>query len=149
MDERLNALAAEVGENLGFEVDDIELLGSGGRALLRITIDKPGGIGVDNCEAFSRDMSALLDVEDIMRGRYTLEVSSPGLDRALKKPRHFEKSVGKLVRVVPLEKVEGRNFLVGKLLSADGEKITLAVEEAGEVSIPLAGVKKARLEPEI
>ena len=148
LQEKLDALAGEVGENLGYEVDDLELLGGAGRTLLRITIDKSGGVTMDDCTAFSRDMSALLDVENPIKGRFTLEVSSPGLDRLLKKPRHYEKNLGKLVRVVPREKVAGRNFLVGRLLEADENAIRLSVDDE-EVEIPLAQVKKARLELEI
>ncbi len=146
--EKLDALAGEVGENLGYEVDDLELLGGGGRTLLRITIDKSGGVTMDDCASFSRDLSALMDVEDPIKGRFTLEVSSPGLDRLLKKPRHYEKNLGKLVRVVPRQMVDGRNFLVGRLLEADENAIRLSVDDE-EVEIPLAQVKKARLELEI
>ena len=146
--EKLDALAGEVGENLGYEVDDLELLGGAGRTLLRITIDKSGGVTMDDCASFSRDLSALLDVENPIKGRFTLEVSSPGLDRLLKKPRHYEKNLGKLVKVVPREKVAGRNFLVGRLLEADENAIRLSVDDE-EVEIPLAQVKKARLELEI
>jgi len=156
---KLDALAGEVGENLGYEVDDLEILGGGGHTLLRITIDtlgdhsqgsgdRPGGITMDDCAAFSRDMSALLDVENPIKGRFTLEVSSPGLDRLLKKPRHYEKNLGKLVKVVPRQMVAGRNFLVGRLLAADEDAIRLSVE-GEEVVIPLDQVKKARLELEI
>ncbi len=156
LQKKLDALAGEVGENLGYEVDDLELLGGEGRTLLRITIDKPGGksgdkpggVTMDDCAAFSRDMSALMDVEDPIKGRFTLEVSSPGLDRLLKKPRHYEKNLGKLVRVVPRQMVAGRNFLVGRLLEADENAIRLSVE-GEEVVIPLDQVKKARLELEI
>ncbi len=156
---KLEALAGEVGENLGYEVDDLEILGGEGRTLLRIIIDtlgaqaegsgdRPAGITMDDCAAFSRDMSALLDVDNPISGRFTLEVSSPGLDRRLKKPRHYEKNLGKLVRVVPTQMVAGRNFLVGRLLEADKDTIRLSVE-GEEVVIPLDQVKKARLELEI
>ncbi|MCK4911531.1 MAG: ribosome maturation factor RimP [Thermodesulfovibrionales bacterium] len=161
--EKLVALAGEVGENLGYEVDDLELLGGDGRQLLRIIIDtlgnkagdtpgdQPGeysGITMDDCAAFSRDLSALLDVENPIKGRFTLEVSSPGLDRLLKKLSHYEKNLGKLVRVVPRQMVAGRNFLVGRLLEVDEEAIRLSVE-GEDVVIPLDMVKKARLELEI
>ncbi len=162
--EKLVALAEEVGENLGYEVDDLELLGGDGRQLLRIIIDtlgkksgdtpgdQPGegygGITMDDCAAFSRDLSALLDVENPIKGRFTLEVSSPGLDRLLKKPRHYEKNLGKIIKVVPRQMIAGRNFLVGRLLEADEEAIRLSVD-GEDVVIPLDEVKKARLELEI
>jgi ribosome maturation factor RimP len=146
--ERLTALAEEASEGLGYEVDDLELFAGSGRTLLRVTIDRPEGVTVDDCAAFSRDFAALLEVEDPIQGKYTLEVTSPGLDRPLKRPEHYEKSVGKLVRVVPREKVAGRNFLMGRLLSTDGKTIMLSVD-GEEVTVPLEAVKKARLEPEI
>jgi ribosome maturation factor RimP len=146
--DKLEALAAEVGGNLGYEVDDIELLGSSGRALLRVTLDKPDGIKVSDCESFSRDFSALLDVENPIKGHFTLEVSSPGLDRALKKPGHYMKNIGKLVRVVPREEMAGRNFLLGKLMEADEESIKLSID-GEEVKVPMDEIKRARLEPEI
>ena len=161
---KLVALAEEVAENLGYELDDLELLGGPGRNVLRITIDtlgdhlakgsgetaegKSGGITLDDCAAFSRDLSALLDVENPITGRFTLEVSSPGLDRLLKKLRHYEKNLGKLVKVVPRQMVDGRNFLVGRLLEADENAIRLSVD-GEDIEIPLDQVKKARLELEI
>ena len=106
LQEKLVALAEEIGENLGYEVDDLVLWDGGGRTMLRITIDtlgdtlgkvsgtEPGdaegksvGITLDDCTAFSRGMSALMDVENPIKGRYTLEVSSPGLDRQLRRLR--------------------------------------------------------------
>lgn len=146
--ERLVALAEEACEGLGYEVDDLELFTGKGRTLLRVTLDRQGGVTVDDCAAFSRDFEALLDVEDPIQGRYTLEVGSPGLDRQLKKPGHYVKSVGKLLRVVPVEKLAGRNLLMGRLLRTDGKTITLSVD-GEEVTLGLDAVKKARLEPEI
>ena len=148
IDDMLVALALEAGENLGYEIDDLELLGSAGRQILRVTIDSPGGVTLDDCTSFSRDFSALLDVDDPIKGRFTLEVSSPGLDRRLKKLAHYEKNLGKTVKVVPSEKVGDRNFLLGKLLGADEHKIRLLVEDE-VIVIALDNVKKARLEPEI
>ena len=145
---KLLELAKEVGDGLGFEVDDLELMDGGGRTLLRIIIDKAQGVTIDDCTSFSRDFAALLDVDDPIKARFTLEVSSPGLDRKLKRPEHYMKNTGKLVRVVPREKEAGRNFLLGRLIKADEVSITLEVD-GEEVSIPLANVKKARLEPEI
>ena len=89
-----------------------------------------------------------MDVENPITGRYTLEVSSPGLDRQLRRLRHYEKNLGKLVRVIPKDKIAGRNLLVGRLLTADENAIRLSVDDE-EVAIPLDQVKKARLEPEI
>lgn len=145
---RVYGLAREVADGLGFELEDVELLGSGRRQILRVTIDRPGGVTLDDCEAFSRDFEAILDVEDPIAGPYTLEVSSPGLDRPLKKPVDFEKSVGKLVRVVTRDKVHGRSFLLGRLREVRGDRIRLLLGEE-EVEVPFENIKRARLEVEI
>jgi ribosome maturation factor RimP len=146
--ERVNELAEEVAVSMGVEVDDIELLGEGRRRVLRVTLDSPGGVTLDDCESFSRDFGALMDVEDPIEGSYTLEVSSPGLDRPLKTPRHYEKSIGKLVNVVLREEREGGGFLRGRLLSVDETGIGISVDE-GEMMIPFDNIKRARLEPEV
>jgi ribosome maturation factor RimP len=149
---QLRALAAEVAGPLGYSLEDLELLGTGRRRILRVTIDREGGVGVDDCAAFSRDFAALMDVEDPMRGAYTLEVSSPGLDRPLKETRHFTRSIGKLVRLVLREPMDGQGFLNGRLVAADDDAVRVAVAVAGkpdeerEVEVSRGNIKKARLE---
>ena len=146
---KIMGLAEEIAGPLGIELVDVELLGSGSRSILRVTIDKPGGVGLDDCEAMSRDFGALMDVEDLIKNRYVIEVSSPGLDRPLKKPRDFEKSVGKLVRIVLNEKqIEKQGLIIGRLTGFGDEVAVLDVDGA-EVRVPLSNVKKARLEVEI
>lgn len=148
--EQLWELAAEAASGLGLELDDVELLGQGARTILRVTIDRPGdeSISLDDCTAMSRDFSALLDVEDPLQGRYTLEVSSPGLDRPLKALRHYEKNIGKLVKIVLKEKQDGQGFFLGRLTGANNKIVVLDVR--GEaVTIAMDNVKRARLEVEI
>jgi ribosome maturation factor RimP len=146
--ERVSELAEEVAVSMGVEVDDIELLGEGRRRVLRVTLDSPGGVTIDDCASFSRDFGALMDVEDPIEGAYTLEVSSPGLDRPLKTLRHYEKSIGKLVNVVLKEEREGGGFLRGRLLSVDAKGIGISVD-GREMMIPFDNIKRARLEPEV
>ena len=95
--DKINALAEEVGESLGFEVDDLDILGRGAKTIVRVTIDKDGGVNLGDCSDFSRQFGALMEVEDPLKGRYTIEVSSPGLDRELKKPLHWQKTVLKFM----------------------------------------------------
>lgn len=148
VERKIRKLADDLALDFGFELEDVELLGRGRRMLLRVAIDRPGGVTLEDCEAFSRDFSAVLDAEDPIAGPYTLEVSSPGLDRPLKKPRHFEKSVGKLVRVVTREKVEGQGFILGRLVGVHEGGVRIAAKDR-EIEVPYENIKSARLEVEI
>lgn len=135
-------------EGLGYELADLELRIGGKNGVVRIFIDRPEGVGLDDCEVVSRQVSALLDVEDPVPGHYVLEVSSPGLDRKLTKPAHFQRFVGEEVRVQMRFPVEGRRRFRGKLLSA-GEK-TIGVEVDGIThSLPMATIDSARLVPSL
>ena len=140
-------MAAQIAEERGLEIFDIELFGKG-KMLLRVTLDKEGGVTLDDCESFSKSFAALLDVEDIFTGRYTLEVSSPGLDRPLKGLRDFEKQKGKLVRITTAEKIENQNSFVGRIQGIDNNMIKLFVNTR-EIDIPFENISKARLEIEI
>jgi ribosome maturation factor RimP len=146
--EKVWSLAEETALVLGVEVDDVELLGEGRRKLLRVTIDKEGGVTLEDCGAFSRDFGALLDVEDPLEGAYTLEVSSPGLDRPLRRLKDFVKYKGKLVRVATKRKVDGKNFLVGRIEAVEGDRIVL-VDGKKRLDIPFEDISKARLEIEL
>lgn len=148
LEKKIYGMAEDLALDFGFELEDVGLLGSGRRRLLRVAIDKPGGVTVEDCEAFSRDLSAILDAEDPIAGPYTLEVSSPGLDRPLKKRRHYEKSVGKLIRVVTLEKLEGQGFFLGRLVGVHEKGVSISVKDR-IIEIPFDNIKNARLEAEI
>ena len=145
---KISELAQKVAGPMGFTVEAVEISGSGRRPVLRIYIDKEGGVNIADCEAVSREMSALLDVEDVMQGAYILEVSSPGLDRPLRKPADFARQTGKLARVVTKEPFEGQTFMIGRIVEAGGDFFTLNVGER-EVKIPYEAVTRARLEVEI
>lgn len=146
--DKITELAEEAALGRGVEVEDVELLGSGRRTVLRVTIDKEGGVTLDDCQAFSTELSALLDVEDPIEGAYSLEVTSPGLDRPLKKPGDFRKSLGKLARVVTKAKVGGSGFIVGRIEAVGDDGVVLRKD--GElVEIMYENIKHARLEIEI
>lgn len=137
-------------DEYGFELADISLSGQGRRMLLRVFIDKEGGITLHDCEMFSRRLEALLDTEDPLAGSYTLEVSSPGLDRPLKKIEDFRKQVGKLVRIITRERVDNQTFFIGRLSGVHDELLSLSVPPGDrEVHIPFSLVTKAQLEIEI
>ncbi len=133
-------------ERLGYELTDLEVRLSGKGGLLRLTIDKPDGIDLDDCEKVSHAASALLDVEDPVAGEYNLEVSSPGLDRKLTKVEHFQRFAGETLKITMRFPIAGRRRFRGKLVSSNDEKIVVEVD--GEAhSLPLTMIDTARLVP--
>ena len=148
---KINALAEEVGESLGYEVDDLDILGRGAKTIVRVTIDMEGGVNLDDCAAFSRQFGALMDVDDPLKGRYTIEVSSPGLDRELRRPLHWQKSIGRLVRVVLFDPAPGESDVItGRIEAFSSDRITIAVDEEGnKEELGLDDIKRAKLEVEL
>ena len=144
--EELQKLLIPTIEGLGYELMDLEARLSGGSGVLRIYIDKPEGIGVEDCEKVSLAVSALLDVEDPVPGHYDLEVSSPGLDRKLTKPEHFQRFEGKVIKVQMRFPIEGRRRFRGPLVSSNEENIVVEVDGESH-SLPLATIDTARLVP--
>ena len=134
-------------ERLGFELTDLEVRLSGQGGLLRLTIDKPDGIDLDDCEKVSHAVSALLDVEDPVPGNYNLEVSSPGLDRKLTKVEHFQRFEGETLKVTMRFPIEGRRRFRGTLVSSDDESIVVEVDGESH-SLPLTMIDTARLVPD-
>ena len=133
-------------ERLGYELSDLEVKLGGKHGVLRVFIDNPGGIGLDDCEAVSLAVSAILDVEDPLPGHYDLEVSSPGLDRKLTKVAHFQRFQGETVKVQMRFPVEGRRRFRGTLVSSDEENIVVDVDGI-EHTLPVATIDTARLVP--
>ena len=144
---RLLALIEPLVAQLGYELVEVELAGGQSRATVRLFIDRPGGVGLDDCERVSREVSALLDVEDPIPTAYTLEVSSPGFDRLLRTPEHYSRFVGSRVQVELKTPRDGRRRYTGTLMSADGAGITLSVDRM-VVSMSFGEIGKARLAPE-
>jgi len=135
-------------EQLGYELCDLEVKFGGRDGLLRVFIDRPEGIGLDDCEVVSRQVSSLLDVEDPLPGHYTLEVSSPGLDRRLTKPEHFRRFTGEDVRVKLRFPKEGRRNFRGELVAANDENIEVVVDGVTH-TLPIATIETARLVPSV
>lgn len=145
--DELAVLLGPTVERLGYELADLEVRLGGKSGLIRLFIDKPEGIGLEDCEKVSRAVSALLDVEDPVPGNYNLEVSSPGLDRKLRKVEHFQRFIGQIVNVKLRFPLDGRRRFRGKLLSADDENIVVEVD--GEsYSLALTTIDTARLVPD-
>lgn len=134
-------------EGLGYELWGIEYTGSGRNALLRIYIDRPEGIGVEDCEAVSRQSSSVLDVEDPIRSEYTLEVSSPGMDRPLFKLTQFESSVGETIALRLRVAFDGRRNFKGLLKGVESEEIVLEVDNE-EYILPFELIDKANIVPQ-
>ena len=133
-------------EQLGYELSDLELNLGGRDVVVRVFIDKPDGVDLSDCEMVSRQLSAVLDVEDALPGHYTLEVSSPGLDRKLTKPAHFQRFTGETVRVKLRFPVDGRRNFRGALRAADEEQIEVEVDGESH-SLDIAKIESARLIP--
>jgi ribosome maturation factor RimP len=144
--DRLIALFEPVLAQAGYELIEVEFVTGQGGATLRVYIDGPEGIDLDDCAAASQPLSDLLDVEDPIQGEYSLEVSSPGLDRVLRTPEHFARFVDHRVKVELAVPREGRKRYTGMLRHADGEGIRMDVDNF-TVSIRLAEISRARLAP--
>jgi ribosome maturation factor RimP len=142
--ERLIALMEPVLGRLGYELVELEYQAGRASALVRLYIDRPEGVGLDDCERVSREISAVLDVEDPIPTAYTLEVSSPGFDRVLRTRAHFARFVGSRVFLELKEPRAGRRRYTGILLSIDEAGIALAVDRE-KVEVPFAEIAKARL----
>ena len=141
---RLMTLIEPLTARLGYELVELEYGAGRGHGMLRVFIDSATGVGVDDCERVSREISALLDVEDPLPGGYTLEVSSPGFDRALRTREHFGRFVGSRVFVELKEPRAGRRRYTGQLLAVDAEGIALDVDQQ-RVAVAFAEIDKARL----
>ena len=129
----------------GMELVEVLFKMGKGRALLQVFIDKPGGVTLDDCQAVSRELGTLLDVEDVISGAYVLEVSSPGLDRPLKTARDFERNLGKAV-TVKARGEQGRSVTVaGTVARVKGNTVEVTADEGEVVSVKLADIVKAKL----
>jgi ribosome maturation factor RimP len=136
----------------GLELVHIEYRKQGHGYLLRIDIDKEGGVMIEDCELISHQVSAFLDVDDVVPSEYELQVSSPGLDRKFYKPSDYRKFIGRLVRVRTSKAIRGLHVIVGRLKEYDGEMIVVTdpvMKKDPDYIVPLADVKETRLEVEI
>lgn len=150
MRDRLLELLEPCVHALGFELIDVECrVGHGqGRGLVRLYIDRPGGgVTLDDCGHVSGQVSGVLDVEDVIRGSYVLEVSSPGEDRVLRTRAHLEAHCGQRVRVRLTRLLEGRRRVTGTLQALDGEELVLDVDNV-LLRVPMNAVEQVRLAPQ-
>lgn len=156
MTEKIAALIYPALEEHQLELVDLEYQREGRDWFVRIFIDKPGGVSLDNCADLSRDVDDLIEVEGLIDHPYRLEVSSPGLDRPLKKPADYERFVGQPVKVKTFEALDpdarghSRKTFTGILLGLDGDLVTLEQQDrkGGRVTFQLAQIAKANLDPQ-
>ncbi len=149
---QIEGLLAPAVEALGCELWGVEYMSQGRRSKLRVYIDRPEGVTVDDCERVSREVSDLLDIEDVIPSAYTLEVSSPGMDRILFKPGHYQANLGATVDVRLNFPFEGRKHIVGTLVAIEDDEIVVRPREQGEEAeefvLPLENVQRARVVPQ-
>lgn len=147
--DRLEALLAPIVDDLGYEFVGLEYSSNPKNRLLRVYIDRPEtGVDVDDCATVSRELSAIMDVEEPISGHYTLEVSSPGIERPLFTAEQFERFVGEEARVQMLVPVDGRRRFKGRIVGVDGDVIRLDVD-GEEFALDVAGMDKAKLAPDL
>lgn len=159
---RVRELAERVTHSIGLDVFDVQLRREASGWVLRVVIDRPGGnepetagpgtpedsIGVTECERVSRDLSAILDVEDPLDRAYTLEVSSPGLDRPLRHERDYRRFAGRLAKIVVAPSIDGQGYFSGRLQGVDAGHVVIAGPGGKVRRIPLEAITRARLEVE-
>ena len=145
----LRRIVAATVEAMGYELVGVEFHPRPGNALLRVYIDGENGITLDDCQQVSHQLSGVLDVEDPIAGPYTLEISSPGLDRPLFEAKHFARFAGVVVRIQLREPLDGRRKLVGHLLGMRGDDVVIAGSDGQEWEVPLERIEKARLVPQL
>jgi ribosome maturation factor RimP len=137
-------------EEEGLEIVEFEFSGTGSSSVLRIFVDKSGGVNIEQCASLSRKLGDFLDTEDLIPGRYTLEISSPGLDRPLASSEDFRRKVGEKVRVFLKEKLDGKTELEGRIKDIQKQNLLLIESYGGkkqeeERMIPLEKVAKAKI----
>ena len=142
----ITTLSDQAAAGTGIEIADVQLRGAGKARLLRVYIDKPSGVTHGDCQLISERLGNLLDEQDVMPpDSYTLEVSSPGVERILKRPRDFERVVGQTIKVSLRDTVDGLKRLEGKLLGVKSGAIQVEIESGKVLQVDLAQIQKANL----
>jgi ribosome maturation factor RimP len=155
VEEEVRGIAARVAAGYGLEIFDVRYRREGTGMVLRIQIDRPGpaasaeeSVSVEDCANVSRDLSAILDVEDVVPASYTLEVSSPGLDRPLRRAEDYTRFAGRRAKLVVREPIDGQSFFRGVLGGVDGDAVLIDGEDRRRHRVPLSVITRANLEVE-
>src|SRR5437773_3304201 len=153
--EQVRSVATRVAAGYGLEIFDVQFRREAPGMILRVQIDRPGpaanaeeSVSVEDCARVSRDLSAVLDVEDVVPTAYTLEVSSPGLDRPLRRPDDYRRFAGRRAKVVMRERVDGQGFFKGRLGGVDGAEVVIDADDGRTHRVPLNLIARANLEVE-
>jgi ribosome maturation factor RimP len=146
--EAINEIIERVAAREGLELVHWETVGPRNYFVLRIFIDKPGGVTLGDCERVSNQVGTLFDVEDLIPSQYTLEVSSPGIERGLYKPADYERFSGSRVKLRTAQPIGGQRNFKGKLLGINGDIVSLEADAAGRIDIPFEQIAKANIEYE-
>src|SRR5262245_41182510 len=153
--EQVRNVATQVAHTYGLDIFDVQFRREAAGMVLRVLIDRPGpaataeeSVSVDDCAHVSRDLSAMLDVEDIVPTAYTLEVSSPGLDRPLRHAEDYQRFAGRRAKIVMREPVDGQSFFKGRLAGADGQNALIDGDDGRRHEVPIAIIARANLEVE-
>ena len=151
--EQIRAIAGRVAADRGLEIFDVQFRREASGMVLRVQIDRPGpaataeeSVSVDDCATVSRELSAILDVEDVVPAAYTLEVSSPGLDRPLRRAQDYARFAGRRAKIVMREKVDGQAFFKGTLAGVDGDAVLVDGDDRQRHRVPLQLITRANLE---
>jgi ribosome maturation factor RimP len=143
--QQVEGLATPIGTRMGLEVVSVEVVGEGRHQIVRVLVDRDGGVGVEDCAQLSEALSRELDLYDLPIGQYTLEVASPGLDRALRKPADFVRFSGRSVAVTTYAPVDRQRRFRGRLLGLVDGRVALRLEDGREVRLGLDEIAQARL----
>ncbi|HYN85358.1 MAG TPA: ribosome maturation factor RimP [Pyrinomonadaceae bacterium] len=149
VEERVREVASRVARERGLELVHVEFAGVGRSAVLRVFIDKPGGVTHEDCSEVSTHVGTVLDVEDVIPGSYTLEVSSPGLERGLYSREDFERFAGHLAKVKTRVPVAGQRNFRGRIVAVEGGEVVFDDKTTGRVRFAADSVAKANLEIDV
>jgi ribosome maturation factor RimP len=149
IEERVQAIAERVATDHGLELVHAEVAGPVNKPIVRLFIDKPAGVTHQDCSEVSLHVGTILDVEDFIHSSYTLEVSSPGLERGLYKPADYERFAGSLARMRTRRAINGQRNFRGRLLGMDGDEVLFEDRTSGQVRIALDAIAKANLELDV
>jgi ribosome maturation factor RimP len=147
--DRVQAIAERVAIDNGLELVHVEVAGPDNKPIVRIFIDKPNGVTHQDCAGVSLHVGTVLDVEDFIHASYTLEVSSPGLERGLYKPADYERFTGRLAKLRTRRPLNGQRNFRGKLLGINGDEVLFEDRTSGQVRIELDAIAKANLELDV
>ena len=153
--DRVRELATRVAGTYGLEIFDVELKREGGQQVLRVVVDRPGpaarpeeSVSIDDCARVAEELGTLLDVEEVMPGGYTFEVSSPGLDRPLRTPDDYRRFAGRWAKIVTSQPVQRQTAFSGRVKGIEGDDVLFESEGKKLIKLPLRLISRARLEVE-